>query len=306
MLLETATMSTNELLTQNTLDLFTAAEKDDVNKIKSLMSDENTNINWHNRAKNGATPLHIAVAAKKEKAAAALLELGADVHAKINTDLNTPLHVACMSGNESMMKLLISKGADLNLGNQYGNTPLHSACLQGGISAVKFLLEHGANINEPNHLKSTPLHFACYNDKENVELATFLMSTGASLATEDSELATPLQVAAIKGHAKMCKMFVEGGADPNHYDAQGRTAVSLALSRGHTKLAQALGGSALSESSGLKNVPGGAMHLAQQAAARKASAKSVEEPKAALESKPPSPPKGEGKKKTGGFFRRRK
>ena len=109
-------------------------------------------------------------------------------------DLNTPLHVACMSGNESMMKLLISKGADLNLGNQYGNTPLHSACLQGGISAVKFLLEHGANINEPNHLKSTPLHFACYNDKENVELATFLMSTGASLATEDSELATPLQV----------------------------------------------------------------------------------------------------------------
>lgn len=233
-------MPIDEKVTKETMDLFTAAEKGDTRKIASLLDDENTNVNWRNQPKGGATALHAAVSKGRDKAAALLIERGAHMHIKTNVDLNTPLHVCCQNGNLTLIKLLVSKGAEINLENQFGNTPVHAACLKGDMACVSFLLDNGSTVDSVNHLKSTPLHFACYNDKQNLELVKYLMSRGASITAEDSEGAIPLQVAATKGHAKICTVLVDAGSDPNHYDAQGRTAVSLALARGHMSLAQVI------------------------------------------------------------------
>lgn len=306
-------MPIDEKVTKETMDLFTAAEKGDTRKIASLLDDENTNVNWRNQPKGGATALHAAVSKGRDKAAALLIERGAHMHIKTNVDLNTPLHVCCQNGNLTLIKLLVSKGAEINLENQFGNTPVHAACLKGDLACVSFLLDNGSTVDSVNHLKSTPLHFACYNDKQNLELVKYLMSRGASITAEDSEGAIPLQVAATKGHAKICTVLVDAGSDPNHYDAQGRTAVSLALARGHMSLAQALGGSGLTSGSGLQKSAGKGLHLAQQAAARKSvgsdggmTMKPAQPPASASDGVSPKQPEKPQKKRGGGFFRRRK
>jgi ankyrin repeat protein len=188
-----------------------------------------------------------------------------------------------------MVKMLVEKGADMSIENQYGNTPVHTACLAGANDIVQYLIDNGSDVNYANHLKSTPLHFTLYNDKENVDLVNYLLSKGATLEAEDSEGATPLLVAATKGHQKAASIFKDGGADPNHYDKQGNNAVSLALRRGHTKLAQFLGGEG-----------GVSIFSAPTTAPGKGSTK---QPVSAKEA--PKSPEAPKIKKKGGFFRKR-
>ena len=96
-------MPTNEQVTDETKELFVAAEQGDTSRMKILLADQHTNVNWRNgpkvRAcgvlhshfinskshKAGATALHAAVSKGKDQAAAMLLDNGADIHIKITT-----------------------------------------------------------------------------------------------------------------------------------------------------------------------------------------------------------------------------
>lgn len=49
----------------------------------------------------------------------------------------------------------------------------------------------------------------------------------------DSEAMTALLVAAFEGHAEVCELLLEGGADVDHADATGRTPLFAAASMGH-------------------------------------------------------------------------
>lgn len=98
-------MPTNEQVTDETKELFVAAEQGDTSRMKILLADQHTNVNWrngpkvctrrflHSRFNNnkslkvGATALHAAVSNGKDQAAAMLLDNGADIHVKITTVL---------------------------------------------------------------------------------------------------------------------------------------------------------------------------------------------------------------------------
>ena len=74
----------------------------------------------------GETPLHRAAYDGESEAAALLIDQGADVNAKTESDGYTPLHLATVNTNPEVAALLLDHGADVN----YGRTPLHYADLE--------------------------------------------------------------------------------------------------------------------------------------------------------------------------------
>jgi ankyrin repeat protein len=123
-----------------------------------------------------------------------LLQAGADVNDARKTDRLTALMVAAASGHTEFSVLLIEKGAASGLGDQNGYTALHYASLDPKrADLVKALLDRGANPNARTTKDS----------RANT-------TSGVSLKG-----ATPLFLAASRGHVETVRALVAGGADPS-------------------------------------------------------------------------------------------
>lgn len=69
-----------------------------------------------------------------------------------------------------------------------GDTCLHVASHRGNLRAVELLVKAGVDVNRPGDMGSTPLHYAA-----TPEVASFLIASGASIATTDVFGRLPLQ-----------------------------------------------------------------------------------------------------------------
>jgi RNA polymerase primary sigma factor len=67
----------------------------------------------------------------------------------------------------------------------------------------------------------------------------FLRMGGDANAT-DAEGRTMLSLAASKGHIEICKLLLKAGADPGVKGSEGKTAMQLAIQSGHTEIASLL------------------------------------------------------------------
>jgi len=97
------------------------------------------------RAKDGSTPLYIALLFANPEVVRLLLDHGADVNARLD-DFSSPLHRACSSVNAALevVRLLLERGADVKAKDNHGNTALQAARARGENDVVKLLLEYGA------------------------------------------------------------------------------------------------------------------------------------------------------------------
>ena len=86
-------------------------------KVKSLLKASPKLINQID--KNGATPLHYAVARNHKALAEFLMVNKANVNAR-DKNGTTPLHIAAAQGNKKIASILISKGADINMIDRRG------------------------------------------------------------------------------------------------------------------------------------------------------------------------------------------
>jgi ankyrin repeat protein len=160
----------------------------------------------------------------------------------------SPLHAAVRSGRKDLVHLLLNYGADVNLSGvavtperrRSYEPPLMLAVQYESIGMVQLLLASGAHLNYTSpSLGFNALHRASVNlDLEKVEL---LLSWGA-----DTELPcetatgifrqglTALHLAASstiqKDHSSVLLALLDGGANVNAIDAEGRTALHLAVS----------------------------------------------------------------------------
>jgi ankyrin repeat protein len=145
------------------------------------------------RSTRGFTPLLFAAQQGDVESGRLLLQAGADANDRSSADRKTALIVAAASGSTEFCALLLDTGADPDAGDDGGFTALHYAALDGsGADIVRTLLSHKARPNPRTTRDSREYVYAGVN------------LTGA----------TPLFLAASRGHVETVRALLAGGADP--------------------------------------------------------------------------------------------
>ena len=105
------------------------------------------------------------------------------------------------------------------------------AAQRGDKAAVRSLVQKKADVNAPQIDGTTALHWAVQAD--DLELADFLIRSGAKVSIATVAGATPLQVAALNGSAALIDRLIAAGADPNApLTRSGDTALMIASRTG--------------------------------------------------------------------------
>ena len=119
-----------------------------------------------------------------------------------------------------------------------GVSPLWCAAGEGNIEIATFLLNSGAKVNQMTVTKSTPLRSACYNNR--LEMVKFLIENKAQVDFPKNDGSTSLMVAAYHGHTDIVKLLLERDANVNLQDDQGASALNDACRQGHEEIVKIL------------------------------------------------------------------
>ncbi len=203
------------------------------------------------RNHDGQSLLHHAVGGNNIRLIAYLLNKGLDIDATDNLG-NTPLCIAAYQGGMgAIMHYLIRRHATVDHRNGRRHSPLMIAMGRGYTEYVELLLDAGADIQTTDGLE-TPLtlcHDAIERFPSEAEafrrIESRLLVKGAHPDPYINDLNwTPLfqsvtrpQNAKIKAHLDL---LLRLGADVNHRDRNGRTAMMLACSTGRGEIVQKL------------------------------------------------------------------
>ena len=172
------------------------------------------------------TPLHVAAAVGFLPGVTRLLELGADVDVQDDME-RAPLHWACLHGHTDVATMLLTCQANFNSCDSKGASPLHLAIQGGQWGCVQLLVSKGASPDGEDDRKKTGFHFGVpFPDL----LEYFVDECGATvhLDAEDDAGRTPLIDATIGRHDQSARYLVIKGADLQHKDRQGKTALDYA------------------------------------------------------------------------------
>lgn len=138
------------------------------------------------------------------KLAAELLEKGFSPNAAENS--NTALIYAIEKKRRSIVKQLIEQGADVNQKRESdGMTPLILATQMGNYQLVNSLISAGARIEEYDRHKNTALIVAAKENNKNI--VKRLLSIGANVNAEDGGGLTALKHAQDRGHRDVVKVI---------------------------------------------------------------------------------------------------
>lgn len=189
------------------------------------------------------TPLHDAVAAGLTRAAAFLLQAGADPRA-VDTDGVRPTDLAERLDNDAMRFLLRTVTAPPPCGrlcapdfwktvtaeqltdllartpytrerSQRGDAPLHVALKYAAdIELLELLLDHGMDPNARNARDDTPLHVAAWAPADTAAIRA-LLKRGAMLDLANGQGQTPLHVAADHAEIGAVRVLLDAGANPD-------------------------------------------------------------------------------------------
>ncbi len=164
-----------------------------------------------------------------------LIEAGADVNLKNESEDSTPLHEAVKYGNAAAVEFFVHAGADVNARDKYQRTPLHWA-VQGSLALVQLLLDKGACPLAVDENSNAPWMLAMQKKLDSV--ARLLCSFHDVNAT-DANGRTPLHMACAAGCAESVQVLLKEGANFNAVDNDGNTPLMDAV-RGKPKVVEML------------------------------------------------------------------
>ncbi len=234
-----------------------AAASGDVELIELLLSKQ-AQINVASEIRQ--VPLETALKARQTRAAAFLIDKGADIsgergasamalaarygHTEIvgmliergvsvqekepYTDSSwTPLHWAARNGHDDIVRMLIANGSDVNARSSTQATPILAAAWWGNTDIVALLLQNGAEVNSRDNGGRNALYNAL--DTGARDTALLLLRHGAAINIVANEGQTPLMAAARHGLDDVVKLLLNKGANAGLRDHDGRTAHGLAV-----------------------------------------------------------------------------
>ena len=157
----------------------------------------------------GSTPLHTAASANHVEIARLLIQRGARVNVKDDSD-NAPLHLAIHGGHGELAKLLVESGAYIHSRNYNGNLPIQVAAFAGLPDVITQLIAAGSPVNAQDQVGDTPLHDAALQGQ--LEAARVLIGAGADVNATNKEGKTPLDLAEQQEHGRVAAVLkVAGG-----------------------------------------------------------------------------------------------
>ena len=204
--------------------------------------------------------LMVSISHSYKDIALALLEAGADVHAK-GARGRTALQLACELGLEDVVQGLIDRGSQVE-----GDTPLRfasdkttmlllragasceglpierrvplfrHACAVGDLQNVRTLLKNGCTISTLSKVEQAALlHYACREG--DVTVVEALIDAGCDVNYSGYEGDTPLMKAAREGHEEVVKKLILAGANVAMHNDVGFTALYFAAIHNHIQCA---------------------------------------------------------------------
>jgi ankyrin repeat protein len=151
-------------------------------------------------------------------------------------DGNTALIMAAKFGHNVFVKELCDRGADVNLANKENICALHHGIVKGP-ELVNLLLQSGANPDKADNFHRTPLHLSARIG--DLEVTTDLVRTltrAEAINTQDQNQQTALHIAATFGHTRIAQLLLENGADVAIVDKNAESPFEVAASAGHLKV----------------------------------------------------------------------
>jgi len=213
--------------------LVDAAADGDVVQVKQLLEH---GADPNERAENGATPLHKAIAAHHLDVAEELLNAAADIDAKHPGYYGaTPLMLAAEHDDIDAGALLLRRGADVDAVDANHDTALNWAAYYGFTQFSKLLLDEGADPSIRGH--GNALEIAMRRGHQPlVEMLARRMGVWHEPEGADAKL-----LAAVRSDdANGVKAAIEAGASPDLVDETVRPAVALAARLGKIQALAAL------------------------------------------------------------------
>jgi ankyrin repeat protein len=137
-----------------------------------------------------------------------ILQALSDAHFPLETKTPegyTALILSAYDGHPGALKMLLSAGADPCAFDRHGNTALMGALFKGDTRIATMLIDTHCAIDQTNYAGETALSFA-----------------------------------ALFGRLDMLPVLVAHGANPNHLDARGATALQIAIEQRNLSAADAL------------------------------------------------------------------
>ncbi|KAM0513230.1 hypothetical protein ACHAPE_008078 [Trichoderma viride] len=214
-----------------------------------LLVDSGANINERNAS--GESLVHIAVKSLDADLLHALLQAGADIHAK-DDQKATPFHrlvQTCAYNNPSYtLQQLVSFGADVRTQDSAGRTPLHLLAGNDPVNAAAFgksnyhmlgedairpllveLIDAGADVNATGPSNWTSLHYICHEYGREGFIQP-LVRAGANVNAKDIAGQNPLHCSIHRNRStKLVEEFIANGATVNVQDVNHRTPMDVLL-----------------------------------------------------------------------------
>lgn len=221
--------------------LHLSANKEDLEMMEFLITKGGAKIEAKDA--RGRTPFYLAVENGKLQSARLLLEKGANINTRNESEWSA-LFKMSTEGNLEAVKFLLEKGADSNLAKS-GKFPIIAAVQGGHKEIVKALLEKGADPNIRDENGNAPLYIA--TGKEDLATIEMLLENGADPNFKNQDGWTALFEATRRENVPIIKMLLEKKADPNLKTDDGKTPLDIAVMKGVRELIKSKGGKVGSE-----------------------------------------------------------
>jgi ankyrin repeat protein len=216
-----------------------AAEQGSLETVRELI-ESGTDVNQTEA--DGSTALLWAAYQAYPEMVSALLEAGADANVTNEFGI-TPLLQAARIGDAQSVSLLIAAGANPSVFHPSGETPLMAAARSGSVEAVNLLLEAGVDPNAADILENqTALMWAAAEGHADVVSALLDAGADPDIQAREAELSqrttrtdfpsggfTALMWAARNGDEAVTRRLIDGGADLSITNADGATAMMIAV-----------------------------------------------------------------------------